>query len=460
MGLAGRLTVSLIAALLVVFGLLGGSLVLNLSHHLVMQAQEEAQTVARQSAQLASNGGVKGQHLSLNDPGMIAAAEGRSTLYLQVSQGNNIVQRSSDLGRAILPIQPLSPRLLYWAHIPLWGSSAPLMTLPRGRVVLAWAPIWQQGHKIGEIEAAVSLRGTLNAIQTVGQGLLVVGITALVLASLVSALLVYRSYSRVRWLKNAVAQIRSGNDLAQRLNIEGPRDEVYDLAQAFNHMVNQLDESFQRQRLVVAHASHQLRTPIATAIGYANMLRNWGQSEPDLVAEGLEVIHEQLERLHRTIEAILKLAETDEAKDLKTEAIVLKSYLATWVLSQTIPVELDGQPNVTVRFHPDMFAELLNIFGENARRYGGGRPQLRIHWVLDDTTSRVILTLTDNGPGFPADLLPHLFHPFVKHTESPGSGLGLALARTIVERHGGRIFAANSPQGGAQITIVLPQLAS
>lgn len=460
MGLAGRLTVSLIAALLVVFVLLGGSLVLNLSHHLVLQALDEAQTTARQSARLASDSGVKGQHLSLNDPGMVAAAEGRSTLYLQVSQGKNIVQRSSNLSTATLPLQPLSPRLLHWGQIPLWGSSAPLITLPQGPAVLAWAPIWQQGQKIGEIEAAVSLQGTLNAIQTVGQGLLGVGITALVLASLVSALLVYRSYARVRWLKNAVAQIRSGNDLAQRLIVVGPHDEVYDLAKAFNHMVNQLDESFQRQRLVVAHASHQLRTPIATAIGYANMLRNWGQTEPDLVAEGLEVIHEQLERLHRTIEAVLKLAEAEDAKDLKREAIVLGPYLATWVISQTIPVELDGEPHVTVNFHPDMFAELLNIFCENARRYGGLSPQLRIQWELDIKMSRVILTLTDNGPGFPVDLLPHLFHPFVKHTESPGLGLGLALARTIVERHGGRIFATNSPYGGAQITIVLPQLAS
>ncbi len=451
MGVAARLTSALVASLLTALLILGGTLMLSLRHHLLSQAAHEAQSVAQQTARLASSTGVNGQTLSLNDPGMLGAAVGRSSLYLQVSQNHHIIQRSPNLGAALLPLTPPPTHPLTSDGWPLWGTIPTVRHVP---VVLARAAVRQQGQVIGHVEAAVSLQPALNTLRTVGRGLLKVGIAVLVLTSGLSALFVYRAFRRVRRLSRAARQVESAQDLSRRIPLQGPRDEVRELAQSFNHMLQRLEHSFEGQRLVTAQASHQLRTPVAAAIGYATMLKNWGHTDPQLVSEGIEVVYEQLLRLQRTLDVILRLAELDVQRPHTHECLSLITFLKTWREQSPWPVKLmEGQP-VSVRLDGAMLDEVLNILVDNVQRHGGSDTTVTICWQVRART--VELMVQDDGPGFPPDVLPHLFQPFAKDSRSAGIGLGLALARTLVEQQGGTITADNVVPHGARVCLTFP----
>lgn len=454
MGVAGRLSLALIASLTAALLGLGGSLLLNLSHHMVAQATIQAQDVATETARLASSPGVNGQQLSLNDPGMLGAAMGRSHLYLQISQGQQIVQRSKSLGTAALPMAIPPQHNWSWEPLPLWGTRSHLVHIHGIPAVYGRSAVRQHGHVIGYVESAVSLQATLRTVQTVENGLIRVGLVIMAIASSLSAWFVYRAFHRVRRLSRAARQVESAKDLGRRISASAPRDEVWELAQSFNHMMNQLDQSFQGQQLMTAHASHQLRTPLATAIGYASMLQKWGKTDPELVSESLNAIHEQLLRLQQIIDVILRLAEL-EAPDHRMPAYrSISAFIGDWQLDVSLPVRILGGPAVDARFDPEMLAEVLSIMIDNTGRHAGPHPHMTVAWRV--TSHGLELRIEDDGPGFPPDLLPHLFQPFAKADWSSGMGLGMALARALVEHQGGQIAAENAAPNGARLLITLP----
>ncbi len=453
-GLAGRLTLSLVASLAAALLVLGGSLVLSLSHHLVAQAAHEAQQVARQTAKLAS-AGVNGQELSLNDPGMLGAAVGRSNLYLQVSEGARVIQQSPNLRTTALPVRPPRRQLLTWGKLPLWGTGVPLTHIRGMPAVYAESAVTHRGKTVGSVQAAVSLALVVKAVHTVGQGLIRVGITVMTIASVLSALFVYRSFRRIRRLSQAARNIESAQDLKRRIPTTGPQDEVRELAQSFNHMMNRLEHSFQGQRLITAQASHQLRTPLAAAIGYTSMLRKWGKADPALVSEGIEVIHEQLQRLERIIDVVLRLAELDAPDAQHMQHTELSRFFHEWRSTTATSIRLLGGPKVELGLDEDMLSEVLNILVDNAVRHAGPEVTITMTWRIIPKWAKI--RIEDNGPGFPPDLIPHLFKPFAKNSRSPGTGLGLALAHALIERQGGRIGAENVWPHGARVLIQLPR---
>ncbi len=455
MGLAGRLTITLVTSLAIALSVLGGSLLLNLGHHLVVRSTQEAYVVAHQTARLAS-AGTNGQVLSLNDPGMLGAAVGRSHLYLQVSSGNQIIQKSNDLGPSILPIRPPQRHPLAWGRLPLWGTASSLVYIGPKKVpaVYARAAVLRRGQVIGYVQAAVSLQSTLQSIQTVATGLIRVGVAVMVIASLLSALFVYRAFGRIRHLSRTAQQVESLQDLGRRIPISGPQDEVWELARSFNHMMDQLEHGFQGQRLITAQASHQLRTPLAAAVGYAAMLKKWGKSDAALVSEGLDVIHEQLQRLERIIAVVLRLAELESTGTEHLVHVDLAQFLRKWQTDVDTPVHLVPGPPVELDLDEDIMAEALNILVDNARRHAGPDATILVGWRA--VKGAVEVRVEDDGPGFSPDMLPHAFQPFAKDPASPGSGLGLVLADALVHQQGGRITAENVVPHGARVLITLP----
>ncbi len=455
MGVAGRLSVALITSLLAALTVLGGSLMVNLGHYLTTQAYDEAVTVARQTSRLASQGGVDGQRLSLSDPGMLGAAMGRSGLYLQISEGNRIIQRSPSLKGTTLPLTTPTPQVLKWGFLPLWGTATPLTMVHHIPTIFARSSVTRHNHVIGWVEVGISLSSALRSIRTVGGGLVRVGAATLVITSLLSTIFIYQSFHRIRRLSRVARRIETADDLGRRIAVQGPRDEVRELAQSFNHMLNRLENSFQGERLITAQASHQLRTPLATAIGYASMLRKWGQSDPALVSEGLEVIHEQLSRLQTVIDIVLRLAELEGHSPIVLEKIPIERFIQEWKKTQPVPILIIGGPSSTVMIDKGMMTEALNILVDNVQHHAGPNPSVQISWQMGSDKS-VTIVLQDQGPGFPPEILPHLFHPFAKDAKSSGTGLGLALARAMIERQGGHIAALNAFPRGARLYLTFP----
>lgn len=450
--LAARLIAAYVLTTIGLVAILGDALMTGMANSLIHGQEQVALRVASSVAALASRHNGQGEHLSLSDPGMLAPASDPNT-FLQVERGSHIIQASRNLNGTTLPLQPppLSP--VRWGVVPLGHVAAPQVHTPLGLAVVATVSV--PGSHGGRITAAVSLDTATRVISGVGTGLLQVGIGLVALSTLVTSLVTYGGFRRLRNLRAIVRRINDSRDLARRVPV--PRawgDETVDLAVGFNRMLDRLQESFRRQELVVAEASHQLRNPLAVALGYSGMLTRWAQSDPALVSEGVAGIHEQLGKMNTTLDAIMALGSTDNGAGLRVARVELNEFLAEWQ-TRNPNTRVRADARVAVWVDPVLLSEILVVLVDNALRHGTSPQPPEISWNARGDPSRVFVSVRDFGPGITESDLPLVFHPFQRGGQSTGAGLGLTLARTIAERHGGHLTAANA-HPGASFTFDVP----
>ena len=313
-----------------------------------------------------------------------------------------------------------------------------------------------------------------------------------------------------RWLcRRALAPVARMADAARemtadawqtRLPSPGTRDELEDLARAFNDLLTRLQESFERQRRFTGDASHQLRTPLAGMLGQLDvaLLR---ERDPDEYRRVLETVQAQGERLRQIVEMLLFLARADaEALEPQLSSVDLaawlREHLATWQehpRATDLQLELsDGDGAVPVRTHAALLGQLLDNLLDNAVKYspsgtpirvqlstGGGRTKNGTGSELRDrvpgdsgggevpvpifrpATAWANIVIEDSGDGIAAGDLPQLFQPFFRSPEARrkgvgGAGLGLAVAQRIALALGGEIMVENAAGGGARFMLRLP----
>jgi two-component system sensor histidine kinase MtrB len=309
---------------------------------------------------------------------------------------------------------------------------------------------------------SLSDRGLLWLLVAAIAGLLAISVGAGLLAA-------KRVLQPVRTLAAAAERVAEG-DLGVRLQPNG-NDELAQLVTTFNGMTANLARTVEELRRLEAHSrrfaadvSHELRTPLAAMTAVTDVLsaETVGMS-PD-AARAARLVVAETEHLRLLVNELIEMSRFDagtavldvDVVDLPT---VVDACLA--LRGWTDSVQTEVPPGTIAELDRRRFdIALANIVG-NALRYGappvvvvaGMRPEGPRTW-LD-------VTVTDSGPGLPADALPHVFERFYKadaaRTRSEGSGLGLAIARENVRLHGGTLQAANRPEGGAVFTIRLPQ---
>lgn len=289
-------------------------------------------------------------------------------------------------------------------------------------------------------------------------GLLAVGI------SLVSTFFLSRRMSSpIRDLAVAARRLGSG-DLSQRVQIRD-RGEVQELAQAFNTMAVDLEHVEQLRRNLVADVAHELRTPLTNIQGYLEAFDD-GVMKPDVAS--IRSLSEEVALLSRLVEELqeLSLAEAGELKLVYQEEDICRLIAQTVASCQTqfaskeLSLSLDlpeGLPPVVIDWQ--RICQVLNNLLENAVVHTdkGGTITVsatrRGHWVE--------VSVADTGEGIPAEDLPNIFERFYRVDRSRaratgGSGLGLTIARRLVEAHGGRIEARSRLGSGSRFTFTVP----
>jgi signal transduction histidine kinase len=261
------------------------------------------------------------------------------------------------------------------------------------------------------------------------------------------------------------------HDLSQRLPVERPKDELGQLATAFNELLARLDvafrqreEALQQQRRFVADASHELRTPLTSIEGYARMLTRWGADDPDVIREGAAAIERESVRMRHLVEGLLDLAHGDVELALNPDrhdlrAIVNDAVAAARIVADGkvgVFAEVPAEPVEAVVDRERVY-QVLGILLDNAIKYTpeGGSVSVSAR----SAGVSVELAVRDTGVGIDAAHLPHIFDRFYRADTARGaggSGLGLAIARQIVERHGGGIAVASRVGEGTTFTITLP----
>ncbi|CAM5613673.1 HAMP domain-containing sensor histidine kinase [Streptomyces narbonensis] len=256
----------------------------------------------------------------------------------------------------------------------------------------------------------------------------------------------------------------AGSDLARRIELDGPDDELKELADTFDEMLERLERAFTAQQRFVANASHELRTPLAIN----RTLLEVHLSDPGAPVE-LQQLGKTLlatnERSEQLVEGLLLLARSDnqiiERKAVDLAEVADRAIDQTHAEALAKGVEIRGERGPAVVQGNGVLLEriALNLL-QNAVRYNvpeGG-------WVQVDTEAQhgqAVLVVSNTGPVVPAYEIDNLFEPFRRlRQERTGSdkgvGLGLSIARSVARAHGGRIIAEPREGGGLVMRVTLP----
>jgi len=241
--------------------------------------------------------------------------------------------------------------------------------------------------------------------------------------------------------------------------------EVEPLVTATNQLFERLERSFENERRFTGDAAHELRTPLAALRTQAEVALTTGNDERRRRA--LEQVVEGVERSTRVVEQMLMLARMDAGDALPAFGQVELARLCREAILESgdrarerdLDVVLDAQADPRASGDSVMLQALVRNALDNALRFTPDGGQVRVGVRLDGP--RALVTVEDSGPGVPPDVRARIFDRFYRGPDrrGPGSGLGLSIAKRVVELHGGTIAATSSPSlGGLRIEILLPAL--
>jgi signal transduction histidine kinase len=317
----------------------------------------------------------------------------------------------------------------------------------------------------GSPGALEAVRGRLQAAalsQLLTQSGIALGLMALVSVGL--GWLVAGRVLRPLQAITATARRLEGSNLHERINLQGPQDELKELADTFDQMLARLDAAFETQRRFVANASHELRTPLAIARTEVDVTLADPDAGPAELRAMAERVREASQRSERLIEGLLTLARSE--RQLRAGEPADLSLAAADALSVTRPEAerlglrvssvLGGAPVTGDRA---LLERLVANLVENAVRHNlaGG-------WLEVDTGlagGRAVARVANGGPPIPPEQVPGLFEPFRRlggdRTGSDrGAGLGLSIVRSVAAAHGGAASARALPGGGLEVTVEVP----
>ena len=249
-------------------------------------------------------------------------------------------------------------------------------------------------------------------------------------------------------------------DLEARVPDGGPT-EIADLATSFNEMGDNLRRLFDTRRELVAWASHDLRTPLANMQAMLEAVED-GLAAPD---EYVPVLREQVQTLSLLVDDIFELARIDagaltlELHRLPVAPIVSSSLrsIEAEARSRHVRLDADVDAELTARFAPDKLERVLMNLLTNALRHTPSDGAVAV--LVEPRSDEVRVAVEDTGLGLDAEARERMFERFWRGDQarsSRGAGLGLAIARGLVEAHGGRIWAENREGGGARVCFTLP----
>lgn len=298
---------------------------------------------------------------------------------------------------------------------------------------------------------------------SINRSLLLGGSLAIVIALLLTFVLSRRISSPIGVLAKAARRLGQG-DLSQRVQLQG-KGEVEMLAQAFNSMAADLEHAEQLRRNLIADVAHELRTPLSNIQGYLEAIRD-RVMKPN--AATIRSLNEEAVLLSRLVDELqeLSLAEAGELKlvyQAEDVTKLLKQAVTPWqpkVAAKEISLSLDLPDNLPlVNIDWQRVNEVLHNLLENAVAYTHKGGTINVAAMTQGDWVEVCVS--DTGEGIPAEDLPHIFERFYRVDKSRaratgGSGLGLTIAKRLVEAHGGKITVQSELGKGSRFSFTLP----
>jgi two-component system OmpR family sensor kinase len=381
-------------------------------------------------------------------------------LYVQLlSSGGEVIVSSGSSDETPVPLSEAGLRATLEGES--WTGTA---WVEGERLLIYSAPVILDGQVAEVVQVARPLTEQDQHLEVLESNLLIVGGVAVVVAFGIGWILsglVLRPVDRITQTAHAIGTER---DFGRRVDHPGPNDEIGQLATTFNEMLGELQAAYQQQRQFVADVSHELRTPLTTIRGNLGLLRREPPVSTEERADILDDVTEESDRLIRLVNDLLALAHAESGRELRSEPVQIEPLIEdvcrqARLLDPARTVICDDVYDVTVIGDQDAIRQVLLVLMDNALRHTRGA----ITVAAEAIDEQVAICVHDAGPGIEPEVLPHIFERFYRGRNAPTEsniGLGLAIAKALVEAQGGTITVESQLEQGSVFTVALPRLAS
>ncbi|MFD3804357.1 ATP-binding protein [Streptomyces sp. NPDC058611] len=346
------------------------------------------------------------------------------------------------------------------------ASGAPYLTVAMPAVFTHQGKREPTGLVVYAVMSLTTERETVDAMVDAAKQGAVPGLAIAVVPALLAARGVLRP---VRHMRRAAERLGRGR-LDTRIEVRGA-DELAGLARTFNETARALEQSVSelqdaevRARRFASDVSHELRTPLAGMLAVTEVLDEDAERlDPD-TAKALRLISAETGKLAVLVEDLMEISRFDaraaelNLDDVDIAVAVTKTLERRHWDDGRVTAELPS--GVRARLDPRRFDVVLANLVGNALQHGGAPVTVTVAALPGPDGERLLIEVADSGPGIAPEVLPHIFDRFFKadaaRTRSAGSGLGLAITLENARLHGGTLYAANGPGGGAVLTLDIP----
>ena len=339
-----------------------------------------------------------------------------------------------------------------------------------GRLLIYSTDIRAQDEFIGVLQVARSITDHDESLETL-RNALIVGIGVATLAAFgIGWFMAGTALRPINRITATAQEIGEERDFSRRVEYDGPPDELGRLTTTMNVMLTELQAAFshaertlEAQRRFAADASHELRTPLTTIRGNLELLRRDPPISDEDHAEVVSDIVEECERLIRLVNDLMLLHRADAEWPLSRDRVRIKPVIEeicrqARLIDGGTSIHCTAIQDVAIAGSRDALKQVILILLDNAIKYTPPHGHIRV--ATSATPQWVSISVTDNGPGIEPELVPHIFERFYRGDAArrgSGVGLGLAIAKALVEAQRGRIEVQSETGKGSSFIITLPR---
>jgi two-component system sensor histidine kinase ArlS len=296
--------------------------------------------------------------------------------------------------------------------------------------------------------------------------MLACGLLAIVISGLGGRMLARQLLLPLQSIADTIRRIKQ-QGLHERVQLNDQQDEISTLLKMFNEMMDQVERSFLQQKQFVEDASHELRTPLAIVEGHLSLLQRWGKNDPVILEESLSASIQELDRLKGLVQELLALTRAEHT-GLRDHIELKDPQLAIHVIIKNVALlhplfhfesDLRALKDATINVSAQHLEQIMLIILDNAVKYSLENKTIQIRGTL--RMSEISIAIVDFGIGIPERDLPYVLDRFyrvdkARSREYQGHGLGLSIAKRLVERYNGTITIQSNEAEGTTVTVSFP----
>lgn len=250
------------------------------------------------------------------------------------------------------------------------------------------------------------------------------------------------------------------------LPLSGSNDEFDELSKTFNELFKKIDSDFKREKQFTSDVSHELKTPLTVISGHVNLIKRWGKEDPVQLEKSLERINGEVLSMQTIIENLLKLSRLDAKKlspnlqNVNVQELFERLKDDTLAWASDVKFECKNL-NYEIFCDKEMLYEIFTVLISNSVKFGGENVKITISEEIQKEISgeeKIILIVSDNGPGILEDALPHVLERFYRADEAHnrkngGAGLGLSIVKSICDVHDAKVEVKSDGKSGTDVLI-------